>query len=131
MGGEKARPAAWEEGSWGAEGGDGEPSWTMVAPRFGGRYGGGGLFWGRDLPYWGGGEEERARGEGASPHVISLEAQVSPARDGRLTTPLSHNKSSQNSKRSVDFRREYNSILSLHVRIFVTADMGLDFKLRL
>ena len=40
----------------------------------------GGLFWGRDLPYWGGGEEERARGEGASPHVISLEGQVSPSR---------------------------------------------------
>ena len=37
----------------------------------------GGLFWGRDLPYWGGGEEERARGEGASPYVIFLEAQVS------------------------------------------------------
>ena len=37
----------------------------------------GGLFWGRDLPYWGGGEEERARGEGASPHVILLEGQVS------------------------------------------------------
>ena len=66
VGGEKARPAAWEEGSWGAEGGDGEPSWTMVAPRFGGRYGGRGAVLGARralLGRWGGGASPGRRGE--------------------------------------------------------------------
>ena len=56
----------WEEGSWGAEGGDGEPSWIMVAPRFGGRYGGRGAVLGARpalLGRWGGGASPGRRGE--------------------------------------------------------------------
>ena len=49
--GEKATPAASEERSWGAEGGDGEPSWARVPPRLGGRYEGGAAVLGGDLPY--------------------------------------------------------------------------------